>query len=179
MTRFKSNLIVLIGLVYSLSCFAQTSDSGYWPKKSISIGFVNSTIEQDNTASLKSNYGISFSVGRTFYLHKPISNCLRFAIDATWLDLTYTNYKIEHITYWGSNKFDINKAEIGMQVGPSIVINPISKMVIHAYFRYTPSFSCLISDGKYQGHYASYIVGGTSISYRAIGLGIEWRHGYS
>lgn len=44
---------------------------------------------------LKSNYGASFTTGRTFYLHKPIGGFLRFGIDVTWFDLNYTNADFE------------------------------------------------------------------------------------
>ena len=69
-----------------------------------------------------------FSVGRTFYLHKkPMGKVLKFGIDATWFDLAYTNYDVQHITYWETNNFQIHEVEAGMQIGPSLTLNPPKK----------------------------------------------------
>lgn len=147
-------------------------------KKYINLSFVNMTMKQDGLPNLKSNYGAAFTVGRTFYLHKhPIAGMLRFGIDAIWFDLNYANYKIEHITHWGTDEYDYHQGEISMHVGPSVVLNPVSKLNIHAYFRYAPTFSALYADDTFYGNYATLFVGGGSVSYGVIGLGIESRFG--
>ena len=148
-----------------------------WKHNYISLGFLNSKMDQYENHDLKSNYGVSFNIGRTFYLHKPIGKFLRFGIDVTWCDMTYTNYKIKHITYWGTDKYQYHQGELSMQIGPSFTIRPIEKFNIHGYFRYAPSFSALYADDTFYGNYATYFVGGASISYGAIGLGIEARFG--
>ena len=91
---------------------------------------------------------IAFTVGRTFYLHKPIANMLRFGIDATWFDLNYTNYDIEHITYWETNKYQYHQGEVSMQVGPSLTFEPIKKLSVHAYFKYAPTFAVLYTGNE-------------------------------
>lgn len=141
------------------------------------MGFINGSLEQEGCSELKSNYGAMFSVGKTFYLHKKtIGKMLKFGIDATWFDLTYTNYKVQHITNWETNNFQIHEAEAGMQIGPSLTLNPIKKMNLHLYFRYAPSFSCYYADDSFQGKYATYFVSGGTLSYSFFGLGVEWRH---
>ena len=174
----KIKLLFCILLVIPLFCSAQSgSEAGYFKKKYVNIGFINGSLEQEGCPELKSNYGAMFSVGRTFYLHKkPIGKVLKFGIDATWFDLTYTNYKVQHITYYETNNFQIHEAEAGMQIGPSLTLNPIKKMNIHLYFRYAPSFSCYYADDSFQGKYATYLASGGAFSYSFFGLGIEWRH---
>lgn len=154
------------------------SDNGHWKRKYFNIGFVNTTMEQDGMPKLKSNYGASFTLGKTFYLHKKaVANLMKFGIDATWLDLTYTNYDVRYITYWDEKKYQIHETEFAMQVGPSITINPIPKLSILGYFHYAPSYSCYYANEKFGGSYASYWVGGCSVAYDIIGLGIETRFG--
>ena len=123
------------------------------------------------------NYGASFTVGKTFYLHKPIGEILRFGIDATWVHLNYTNYKVKHITYWGTDNYQYDQIEVAMHVGPSITVKPADKLYIHGYFRYAPSVSVLSAYETLYGNYATFFVGGASISYGVIGLGMECRFG--
>ena len=94
---------------------------------------------------LKSNYGASFTVGRTFFLHKkPIGGFLRLGIDATWLDVNYTNYKIKHITYWGTNRYEYHQGDLSVHIGPSITLTPTKKLYVHGYFRYVPTLTACI-----------------------------------
>lgn len=138
-------------------------------------------MEQKDSPLLKSNYGASFSVGKTFFVHKkPIVNMIYFGIDATWFDMTYTNYKIQDIDDGYIDIYSDHQIEIGMQVGPSITITPISnlnKFKIHGYFHYAPSFSGLYMDDSFYGNYATFFTGGASVSFGVIGVGIEARFG--
>ena len=71
---------------------------------------------------------------------------IRFGLDATWFDLNYTNYKLEY--RWEDNydeeeepeTSNFHQAEIGMQVGPSVTVNPVGKLNVNAYFRFAPVF---------------------------------------
>lgn len=172
-------VLLFFSVLFFAHIFAQGTD-GCYKKKYRNLSFTTTTMRQDDVPDLKSNYGAAFTVGRTFYLHKnPIAGMLRFGIDATWFDLNYANYKIEHITYWETNEHNYHQGEVSMQVGPSVVLNPVSKLNIHAYFRYAPAFSVIYAgdgDGFY-GNYATLFVGGGSVSYGMIGLGIESRFG--
>lgn len=172
-------IILLAALIVSSICsYAQETDKE-WRKKFINLSFTNATMSQDNVQDLKSNYGAAFIVGRTFYLHKPIGNMLRFGIDATWFDINYTNYDIEHITFWETNKYQYHQGEVSMHVGPSITFEPIKKFTVHAYFQYAPTFAAIYTGDNetFYGNYASLWVAGGSISYGVIGLGIESRFG--
>lgn len=175
----RTLLLLMLGFLITTQATAQDNELR---KKYINVGF--STIErtQDDFPSLKSNFGAAFTVGRTYFVHKePIARMIRFGIDATWFDINYTNYKIEY-RYQEQQKYEsetvsLHQAEIGIQAGPSITINPLSKLNIHGYFRYAPSYSALYGDQSIQGGFASYFVGGGAVSYGVIGLGIEARFG--
>ena len=144
----------------------------------LNFGIMDMTLKQDNSEDLKSNYGLSASVGRTFFLHKkPIGGIMRFGLDATWLDVNYTNYRIKHITNEGTDKYSYHQGEISMHIGPSVSIAPDEKWNINAYFRYAPSLSLLYADDAFYGNYATFFVTGASCSYGAIGLGAEARFG--
>lgn len=166
-------------LVVSSVCLYAQEINKEWRKKFINLSFTNAIISQDNVQDLKSNYGVAFAIGRTYFLHKPISDMLCFGIDAIWFDINYSNYNIEHITYWNIDKYKYHQGEISIHVGPSITFEPIKKMVIHAYFRYTPTFAVLYTGDNETcyGNYASLWVVGGNVSYGVIGLGIESRFG--
>lgn len=175
----KKLLFILLAVLLTTQTMAQESSLR---KKYVNLSFSNIKMTQDDSPTLKSNYGAALTVGKTFFVHKkPIANMIRFGIDATWIDINYSNYKVEY-RYMEHGRYDsefssFHQAEIGMQVGPSITVNPICKLNIHGYFRYTPTFSALYDGDTFRGGYASYFVGGGAVSYGVIGLGIEARFG--
>lgn len=177
--NMKRTLFIFLAVLLTTQAMAQESRLR---KKYVNLSFSTIEMTQDDSPTLKSNYGAAFTVGRTYFVHKkPIANMIRFGIDATWFDINYGNYKVEY-RYGEHEKYDsefssFHQAEIGMQVGPSITVNPISKLNIHGYFRYAPSFSALYDGDTFRGGYASYFVGGGAVSYGVIGLGIEARFG--
>lgn len=127
--------------------------------------------------ALRSNYGAAFTTTRTYFLHrKPIGGFLKIGIDATWFDLCYNNYKILYKEYGHTSTEHIHQAEIGMQAGLSLTFNPVGKMNITLYGRYAPTFSAYYHGGI-SGGYAGYYIGGGSLSYGVIGLGVEYRTG--
>lgn len=162
----------------SATVVTANNSSNDWKNNYINLGGVNTRMSQNGSKDLKSYGGASFTIGHTFYLHKiPVGGILRFGIDATWFDLNYTNYRIKHITYWETDNYQYHQGEVSMHIGPSVTIKPVENLNIHAYFRYAPSFSVLYTDDTLCGNYATFFVGGASISYGIIGLGIETRFG--
>lgn len=174
----KTFLLIATFTISCISSFAQETGKE-WRKKFINLSFTNATISQDYVQDLKSNYGAAFTVGRTFFLHKPIGDMLRFGIDATWFDINYTNYDIEHITFWETNKYQYHQGEVSMHIGPSISFEPIKKFAVHAYFQYAPTFATIYTGDNetFYGNYASLWVVGGNVSYGVVGLGIESRFG--
>lgn len=147
-------------------------------KKYIDLSFASTDFTLSENPTLKSNYGAAFTTGQTFFVHKkPIAGMIRFGIDATWFDINYTNYKVD-FRYEDdeSELMSFHQAEIGMQVGPSITINPIAELNIHAYFRYAPSAS-VFYDGSLLAGFSNVFVCGGAVSYGVIGLGVEARFG--
>ncbi len=171
------------GRKYYYDGYYYYSEDNGLKKNYITLSFVNTAMEQEIMPDFKSNYGASVTIGRTFFVHKnPLFDFLSFGIDATWLDLTYTNYDVKHITYWATRNYQYHQGEISMQVGPSVTLNIVDKFNVQGYFRYAPSFSVLYSDDAMNpnptsGNYATFFVGGGSVSYGAIGLGFEARFG--
>ena len=152
----KISFILLALLCWSSMVSAQENNNRL-RKKYRNLSFVKQEFEPASyfgmDQTLKSNFGAAFTVGRTFYLHKkPIAGLIRFGLDATWFDLNYTNYKLEY--RWEDNydeeeepeTSNFHQAEIGMQVGPSVTVNPVGKLNVNAYFRFAPSFSALYDD---------------------------------
>lgn len=177
----KSIWILLLVLCPIGNVLAQ---EGRLRKKYINFSFSKLEAIQTGVPALKSNYGAAFTVGRTYFVHKnPLAGMVRFGIDATWFDLNYTNYTTrlaENENSYGEHETsDSHQAEIGMQVGPSITVNPVDKLNIHGYFRYAPSFSGLYNGDIFAGNYATFFVSGAAVSYAAIGLGVEARFGNS
>ena len=141
----KISFILLALLCWSSMVSAQENNNRL-RKKYRNLSFVKQEFEPASyfgmDQTLKSNFGAAFTVGRTFYLHKkPIAGLIRFGLDATWFDLNYTNYKLEY--RWEDNydeeeepeTSNFHQAEIGMQVGPSVTVNPVGKLNVNAYFR--------------------------------------------
>lgn len=129
---------------------------------------------------LRSDYAAAFTVGNSYLLHRrPIANMLWFGIDATWCDLNYAFYTPESNAAdpLEKNDTDLYKAEIGMQAGAAIILKPLRRLQIHAYFRYCPTFAGAVTDQTFFGNYGSYYVGGCNISSGFIGGGVETRFG--
>lgn len=144
---------------------------------------------------------LSFTVGRTFYIpREPLFGMVKFGIDWSYLDVNFSKYEFEDIydydyVYddqqdgtWNDPTYtdeDINssyntyKVEIGMQVGPSITVNPIDYLKVSLYFRYAPSLSIMsaFTDGETSYGYGSYFTFGLAASYKVISVGIEKRWG--
>lgn len=164
--------------------------------KYFNIGFVKqdvSAIADDFEIDLmKSDWGVSLSSGKTFYLHKqPIGGMVKFGLDWTWFDLNVAGHS--YYDYFAGDGYEdsfdgyyseedaekVYQAEIGMQVGPSITINPVHHLKISAYFRVTPSYSAFYMP-DYEEGYGGYMtvcnVGG-AIAWKLLSLGVEYRSG--
>lgn len=126
-----------------------------------------------------SKFGFGFTTGRSYILHKrPIAGMLRLGIDATWFDLNYGNWNGQIL----DEKYWMHKADIAMGVGFGVHVNPISRLGVHAYFRFNPTFTTMFQNmtaGQLEidGGYASYFTTGGAISWGVISLGAEARFG--
>lgn len=145
-----------------------------WEKRStfFNIGYINEKLnnqDQPEWSEMKSEYGAFISIGHTYYIpRKPIFGVIRFGIDATWFDVSYTFFDkdkstqekgikgqlTEYIDYSGTKVSLTDKftepiyesmefghhVAVGMGVGPSITINPVGALKIAGYFHVLPSY---------------------------------------
>lgn len=151
--------------------------------KYFNLAFVNQKLStaEGFEFEMKSDWGASISSGKTFYLHRnPIGNVLKFGLDWTWFDLNGAGYSLaSYDEYDGSYDSKIYQAEIGMQFGPSITVNPVDHLKISAYFRVTPCYSAVynVDEESVFGGYSTFMNAGASIAWNVISLGVEYRAG--
>jgi len=164
-----------------------------WKKRSkyFQIGYMNQTLTNQDIPDLKwkSDFGVSLSFGRTFYLHKkPLFNMLKFGLDATWMDISYAKYSqpegwvepsesSEQVDPSEDIDLGVHQVEFGLHVGPSITLNPVNHLKISGYFHFIPSGSIIIMNDEANASYVTNFAVGGAIAYKAISLGIESRWG--
>lgn len=163
-----------------------------WKKRSkyFNLGYVNqSLIFKDlGDEKLKNDFGVSISWGKTYYLHKkPLLGMLKFGLDWSWVDLNYSKYTISEIDDPYSDPvggivdetIDIgnHQLEYGMQIGPSVTINPVHELKISLYFRLTPSYSMMYLDESFNSNFALFYSFGGSVAWKVISIGVEGRWG--
>ena len=149
--------------------------------KYFNIGYVNQTMT-DKTfgGELKSDFGVSLSNGKTYYLHKkPLLGDDQGSVWTSrgWIS-TMRNPRWRATTARLA-RTDVHQAEIGMQVGPSVTINPVHHLKVGGYFRVTPSYSMLYMDDTFHHHYVTMLNAGCMVclegdfagSRVALGLG--------
>ncbi len=149
------------------------------------MAYVNQSVENEtiDKLNMKSDWGASISWGRTFYLHKkPIGRVLKFGLDWTWLDINAVGYSLPSQFELEDMEFDntpVYQAEIGMQFGPSVTVNPVHHLKVGAYFRVTPCYSAIYVpdyEAVWGNYETCYNVGGT-IAWKVLSVGVEYRTG--
>lgn len=168
-----------------------------WKKKRtyLNLGYVNQELNfaDMDDAKFKSNWGASISSGKTFYLHKkPLGGVVKFGLDWTWADVNVAGYDkfdagesdFEYDDEYYEDEDDMPswtkdtyQFEIGMQVGPSITINPVDKLKISAYFRVTPSYSAIYCNEELYSGFAAMLNPGVSVAWKLLSFGFEYRTG--
>ena len=173
----KKGIILLLVSLFAVSAvYADGADVLRRKYSQVSIG--RNTIKNDQWGKLKSDIALNYTNGRTFYLHEEeIIDMIRFGIDGTWTDLSYARYTRTLPLDGKFKEYKFNQFDYALNVGPSVHINPIDDVYVHAYFRYAPAYSLLFGDKQVYGNYATYFVTGLSVSYNFIALGFEGRFG--
>ena len=172
-----------------------------WKKRAkyFNIGYITNqtlTDKVDAEAEWKSDFGVSLTFGKTYYLHKkPLLNMIKFGIDATWFELSYAKYSEPDVFAEGGSytrayndyssgyedyyeeDFDlgIHQIDASMHVGPSVTVNPVGDLKVAAYFHYVPTYSMVVIDDSFGHGYVSNFAFGASVAYKAISVGIEHR----
>lgn len=165
-------------------------------KKFLQLGYSYNKFSRKDGASLNNDMGMSFTWGRSYYLHKPINGRLRIGLDWAWTDINYNSYKVnyqyvEPQALYADNDYmyddedddysnvTMHGVDVGMQIGPSVTYNISKSLQAHGYVRYAPCFSALYDGESLQGGFGNFFVVGANISYKFIGVGIEGRFGTS
>ena len=172
-----------------------------WKKRAkyFNIGYITNqtlTDKVDAEAEWKSDFGVSLTFGKTYYLHKKqVLNMIKFGIDATWFELSYAKYSEPDVFAEGGSytrayndyssgyedyyeeDFDlgIHQIDASMHVGPSVTVNPVGDLKVAAYFHYVPTYSMVVIDDSFGHGYVSNFAFGASVAYKAISVGIEHR----
>lgn len=147
--------------------------------KYFNISYVKQSLSaQDADYKYNSSLGVAITNGRTYYLHKkPILGMIKFGIDWSFYDVNFAMYENEINDGYDVEKEKMYQAEVGMQIGPSVTVNPIDHLKVNGYFRVTPSYSMMYSGDEFSGSYGTFFSAGGAISYKVISLGIEGRWG--
>ena len=106
---------------------------------------------------------------------------IKFGIDWSWMDLNYAQYKVEGIRLRHGRALleKAHQLEYGMQIGPSVTINPVHHLKVSAYFRVTPSYSMMYLNDEFYHHYATFCNTGFAVAWKVLSVGCEWRWGQS
>ena len=104
---------------------------------------------------------------------------IKFGIDWSWMDLNYAQYKVEAYDYDTDELYSekAHQLEYGMQIGPSVTINPVHHLKVSAYFRVTPSYSMMYLDDSFNSNFALFYSFGGSVAWKVISVGVEGRWG--
>lgn len=185
----KKHLLFIIALcagVFSVSAqdMEQFDQKLIWKDRAkyFNIAYVSQQLSVGDALALtmKNDWGASLSSGKTFYLHrKPIGQMLKFGLDWTWFDINGAGYSTPVYDEYDDYESKLYQAEIGMQFGPSITINPVDHLKISAYCRVTPCYSVVYNPDEESilGSYSTFVNAGASIAWNVISLGVEYRVG--
>lgn len=149
--------------------------------KYFNLGYVKQTLTDKSTGiELQSDFGVSLSSGKTYYLHKkPLAGMIKFGLDWTWMDLNYAKSTLPELDpETGSvDESAVHQAEFSMQFGPSVTINPVHRLKVSGYFRVAPSYSALYMNDTFHHHYVTMWNAGCAVAWNVISVGVEWRWG--
>ncbi|MDH6358790.1 hypothetical protein [Parabacteroides sp. PF5-9] len=180
----KRACILILTCVLAAVNTAVAQDGEDSPKRNtyLNVGYVFQQLKGvDNNMLFNSDYGVSFSIGHTYYLHrKPIANLMKVGLDATFFDLNvadYTDYNSRHYND-GEDSDRTMQIAAGMQIGPSLTFfPPVNELKGHLYVRYAPSFSGIVANEDLYANYAGFWLSGLAVSYKMISAGMELRWG--
>ena len=73
--------------------------------------------------------------------------------------------------------FGCHQFEYGMQIGPSITVNPIHHLKVSTYFRFQPSASIMLLDDEVYYGFVPFFKFGAVVACKSMSLGVEGRWG--
>lgn len=178
MKSFKLFALILALLLGSSHTQAQDDQHYTAPSKSIQFGFNYGSYRQQGYPNLKSDYGFSLTAYHSYWLYKPGNGRFRLGIDVAWVDLNYYNYKVNTTTLDGMTfHTSFHQGDIGIQGGIGMNFNITRDVRLHFRTCYNPAFSGIIQSSKIHGAFGNYGLCGLQLTWKHIGLGIDFRYG--
>lgn len=161
---------------------------GVWDRKKVrNIAYSMQTLSPDFGNEINGKFGVALVSGRSIYLHKsPIAGMIKFSIDLG-ADINYAQYLPAEGDYNMDSSLteDIgigisgrHHLDIGMFLGPAVSVNPVSDLMVTAYFRFVPSYSAFLMDVDAYHGFTPFFTYGGEVTWKWIGLGVEGRSGY-
>lgn len=158
--------------------------------------------EEFGGGTWKAEWGINYSQGYIFYLHKkPLFGKMMLGLDWSIVDFNFVKYKDKFNTFglfpedlnfsnyyndiydYGSGyngdreSVDVTQFEYSMQFGPVVSVNPFGNVKTDLYFKVAPSFSMLKFKEENYFSYGTFFVFGGEIGYKRVSFGVEGRWG--
>ncbi len=79
--------VLLTTFLLAVCFFGYAQERG---KTYLNINYSSAKLSQPSTDILSNDFGVGFTIGHTYYLHKePVADVFWFGLDATWFDLIY------------------------------------------------------------------------------------------
>lgn len=138
---------------------------------------------------------------------KPFWGMVKIGLDWSWVEFNYVKYSSVEDKYayegdfsggdigydygygdefndgYGDGTEDLDldfgchQLEYGMQIGPSVTVNPIHHLKVSTYFRFQPSASIMLLDDEVYYGFVPFFNFGAAVAWKAISLGVEGRWG--
>lgn len=161
---------------------------GVWDRKKVrNIAYSMQTLSPDFGNEINGKFSVALVSGRSIYLHKsPIAGMIKFSIDLG-ADINYAQYLPAEgdynmdsslTEYIGIGISGRHHLDIGMFLGPAVSVNPVSDLMVTAYFRFVPSYSAFLMDVDAYHGFTPFFTYGGEVTWKWIGLGVEGRSGY-
>ena len=144
----------------------------------LNIGYVWQKLKPTyGNLQAESDYGVSLSWGRTYYLHpRPLLGMVKIGLDWSWLDVNYADYSLTSKPGLAADP-GIHQVDLGMSIGPSVTVRPVGGLKVSAYGRFTPSCSLAILGEETYADFAGFFNVGASVAWNALSVGLEGRWG--
>lgn len=189
----RKNILFALALILSLPSFAQKDP---FKGKGVSLVYGKQTLENKDFGTKNEsdlNVGLRYDFAR-IKLHKdPIADMVRINWDFGF-DINFAKYnQIVDDSYQKGNclaagmasdsktgDWNLMQGDIGIAVGPSVHIAPISSykdVQLTAYYHFIPSGSCLILDSEVNAAFNPFMSFGVAATWKFIGIGYEHRWG--
>ena len=171
-------LIFVIAFMITLGSAGQDSFTYKAPKKYLQAAFNYGKFEQEGFPSLHSDLGGSLTLSQSLWFLKPRSQRFKLGIDFGWLDYNY--FKVKMISEQGGYfRYTFHQGNIGVLAGLGADFHITKSLRIHGRVCYNPALSCDYINEEINYGFASCFATGLMLTWKHIGLGIDFKFGKS